>query len=319
MDNDIKVLHESQLIDGSNDWDYKKNRSLLVADSFKRLGFDNKFYRMRDCGTYLEFRRYKSGDFKLNTANFCKQRLCPMCSWRRSLKIFSQVSIIMEELKKTDYRFIFLTLTQKNCEGRDLKEYIDNMYKAWKKLFSRKKFKLSFIGWFRALEVTHNIDPDSKSYNTFHPHFHVVLVVNKSYFNDKRIYISQEEMIQLWRKSLKVDYDPNVDIRVFDKRKNIKKSVAEVAKYTVKDTDIIIPDNLELTDYSVMILDEALANRRLVAFGGVFKTIHKAMNLDDYETGDLINTDSDNCCNDEMDYIIEKYSWHIGYKQFRRI
>ena len=72
-----------------------KKKSLLLSESYKRLGLEKKSFRVSECGTFLEFKKFVDGSLKLNGANFCKVRLCPMCSWRRSLKIFSQVSEIM--------------------------------------------------------------------------------------------------------------------------------------------------------------------------------------------------------------------------------
>lgn len=49
-----------------------------------------------------------------------------MCAWRRSLKIFGQVSKVMDHVEKNyNYRYIFLTLTVKNCYGEDLKDTLD--------------------------------------------------------------------------------------------------------------------------------------------------------------------------------------------------
>ena len=324
MNNLNKNLDISQnlLVDGSNDWDYKKNRSLELSAVYKRLQMDSKAYSIQNCGTYLEFKRFKNNnDFKLYHANFCKCRLCPMCSWRRSLKIFGQVSRIMEELKKEkEYRFIFLTLTQRNVTGSQLNEELDKMFKGWNKLTKRKQFKNAFIGWFRALEITHNLDVNSKDYDTYHPHYHVILMVHKSYFKKANLYITNDQMIQLWKESMELDYSPNIDIRAFKTDgKDLSKSIAETAKYTVKDDDILISNNQELTDISVLTLDHALSRRRLIAFGGKLKEMHKKLNLDDLETGDLVNTDSDEIENNELDFIIEKYSWHVGYKQYLKI
>lgn len=324
MDNNIKNLDISQnlLVDGKNDWVYKKNRSLELAASYKRLNMDNKAYRVKSCGTYLEFKRFKNNnDFKLNHANFCMNPLCAMCSWRRSLKIFGQVSRIMEELKKEkEYRFIFLTLTQRNVSGSILVDELNLMFKGWKKLTERKPFKKAFIGWFRALEITHNLDINSKDYDSYHPHFHVILMVNKSYFKNPDIYISNDQMIQLWKDSMGLDYSPNIDIRAFKtSKKDLSKSIAETAKYAVKDEDILISDNKELTDITVSILDEAISRRRMIAFGGKLKEMHKKLNLDDIETGDLVNTDSEEIENNELDFVIEKYSWHVGYKQYLKV
>lgn len=321
MDNLNKNMDISQnlLVDGSNDWEYKKLKSLELSEVFKRLDMKNKSLRIENCGSYLEFRRYKdSNDFKLNHANFCKARLCPMCAWRRSKKIFGQVSKIMETvLKDKTQRFVFLTLTQKNTTGEKLSAELDNLFSAWNKLTKRKEFKNAVNGWFRALEITHNTDVLSKDYDTYHPHFHVILMVNNSYFNDVKVYIPQKKMIKLWRECLNIDYDPNIDMRAFKTtKKNLPMSIAETAKYTVKDDDFLISNDEALTDRAVTYLDSAMASRRLIAFGGQLKVIHKMLNLDDAENGDLVNTDNDDPVNDELNYVIEKYSWHVGYKQY---
>lgn len=309
------------------DWQTKKLNTLDLAESYKRLGYENKYYRVRDCGTFLEFRRYQDQSLKLNQANFCKVRLCPMCSWRRSLKIYGQVSKVMDEVSlNNDYDFIFLTLTCRNVLGEDLSSTIDILFNAFKKMTKRKRFKQSIKGYFRALEVTHNLDYTSNSFDTYHPHFHIILVVNKSYFDDKRYYISQNEWTEIWKSCLKVDYTPIVDVRRFKdtKGQGVSKSIAEVAKYTVKDKDFIVRDDVTMeivetmTDDAVLILDKALAYRRLTSFGGILKDIHKELNLDDPEDGDLINTDNEEI-REDLDYIIERYHWNIGYKQYLKV
>ncbi|HEY8361905.1 MAG TPA: protein rep, partial [Tissierellaceae bacterium] len=125
------------------DWQGKKLRTIELADSYRRLGeeFKSKQYRVSDCGTFLEFKRFiNDNSMKLNKANFCKVRLCPMCSWRRSLKIYGQVSKIMDEVvKNEDLEFIFLTLTTRNCEGQDLSNTIDNIFNAFNKMTKRVK------------------------------------------------------------------------------------------------------------------------------------------------------------------------------------
>lgn len=307
------------------DWREKKLNTLNLSDSYKRLGkeYFNKSTRVSNCGTFLEYKRFKDDySLQLNHANFCKVRLCPMCSWRRSLKIYGQVSKIMNEISSNnEYDFLFLTLTVSNCTSDELSESINKLLKSFQKMSQLKRYKKSIIGHFRALEVTHNLIND-----TYHPHLHCVLVVNKSYCKKKDIYISQEEWTQLWKKSLQIDYIPIVHITKFKDRagKSIEKSVAEASKYTVKSDDYIIKDditgdiNQEFTDKAVKILDRALANRRLIAFGGLLKDIFQQLNLDDPENGDLVNTDNEEIRAD-LNYIIERYSWNIGYKQYIKI
>lgn len=316
----IEVLKDINKNGKDNNWKERKESNLKLADSYKRLGF-KKYYRVVDCSTFLEFGVTKSSNLKLLKANFCKVRLCPMCAWRRSLKIFGQVSKVMDYVERNyNYRYIFLTLTVKNCYGEDLKDTLGLMTKSFNKLSERKAFKQAVKGYFRSLEITYN-----KKDNTYHPHFHLILAVNKNYFTDDRTYLSQEKWTNLWKESLKVDYTPVVDVRrVKSKNKDFGKVVAETAKYTVKADDYLIKDedgkiDEELTDNVVKTLDKALHRKRLVSFGFIFKEIHKMLKLDDTEDGSLENTDNEDELRDDLTDIILRYQWNIGIKNYKLV
>lgn len=300
-----------------NDWKKDKLKTILIGESFKRLNNEKKALRLFDCGTYLEFKRFLSdNERRLFRANFCKVRLCPMCMKRRSKKIYGQASKVMNAAQNK-YEFLFLTLTIKNCKAEDLKETLDLMFKSWTKMFRRAAIQKAVKGWFRGLEVTHNLDHNSESYNTFHPHFHVILAVNKSYFKSKN-YLKQSDFKELWKSCLGVDYDPIVDVRRFraSDKKELAKSLAEATKYTVKDSDFIINEDIILTDCAIYTLDQALANRRLTAWGGELKEIHKQLNLDDAEDGDLVNTDNEDEIREDLNYIIECVGWNFGLSNY---
>lgn len=335
---DYNILSDTKSNGDENPWRIKKINSLLLSESYKRLELNKKSFRVKNCGEVLSFKKYLDGNLKLHQANFCKIRLCPMCAWRRSLKIFGQVSKIMDRaVQEKEFDYLFLTLTVQNCNPNELNDSITKLMAAFKELNRTKEFKTIVKGYFRALEVTHNLNSDSKSYDTYHPHFHCILVVNKSYC--KKQYLTQNQWTSIWKKCLKADYTPIVHITKFKSSDSneLKKSIAETAKYSVKDSDFIIKlddkyshqlsnkelddINLELsklTDNSVKILDKALANRRLTAFGGILKQYHKELNLDDIENGDLINTDNEEL-REDLTYIIVRYGWHIGLKNYIEI
>lgn len=318
----ITVLRDYQKnSDKARPWLEKKKNSLEVSKSYKRLNLLKRYYKMRECGSYLEFKRFLiDNSMKLNRANFCKVRLCPLCAWRRSLKVFGQVSQIMDKIQANDkYDFLFLTLTIKNCKGPDLGPTIDILMKGYDKLFKRRKIANVIKGSFRALEITHNSNPYSKSYNTYHPHFHLILVVNKSYFT-ARDYINITQWRNYWQECIDVDYQPMLDIRrINNTQNNISKSIAEVAKYTIKDSDILHKD-LSLQDEIVSTLDEVLYGRRLVSFRGIFFQIRKQLKLDDVVEGDLVHTNIDDMeLNVDLEYIIERYQWNIGFSDYKLI
>ena len=306
-----------------NNWKKRKEDNLNLAESYKRLGY-KKYYRVVDCSTFLEFRYFFNlNEKKLNRANFCKVRLCPMCSWRRSLKIFGQVSKVMDYVEENyNYRYIFLTLTVENCYGEDLKKTLDHMTESFNRMNQRKIFKQSIKGYFRSLEITYN-----KECNTYHPHFHLILAVNESYFTDKNYYLSQKKWTNLWKDCLKVDYTPVVDVRRIKKDDNNKfgKAVAETAKYTVKSEDFIIRNedgqiNEKLTDEVVKTLDLALHRKRLTSFGFIFKEVHKKLNLDDPEDGRLEETHNDDEeLRDDLFSVILRYQWNFGIKNYKLV
>jgi len=338
---DMQVLSDKKPNGDERPWRLKKVKSLNVSESYGRLDWENRQLLVSSCANTLAFKVSEDGTKKLSNVYFCKNRLCPMCSWRRELKIFHQVSKVINYLNSEDkYSFLFLTLTCKNVSGGDLKVQMDLMFKAYHNMFRRKDVDKSIKGWFRALEITHDVNKkitremykksfqhyeklglkvgdDNPNYNMYHPHFHVILMVNKSYFVDKDYYIKQSEWTSLWQESLRCDYIPIVNIKKF--RSNSTKSVSEVAKYTVKDTDYLISNDLELTDSTIATLDLGLRNRRLVAFGKLMKDIHKLLNLASPEDDDdLIHIDEDSEICDEVNQAMQFYRWNVGYSNYFR-
>src|SRR5699024_12097142 len=69
-------------------------------------------------------------------------------------------------------------------------------------------------------------------------------------------------------------------------------AIDETAKYPVKDTDFMTDDE-ERNLQRLADLEEGLYRKRLISYGGLLKEIHKELNLDDAEDGDLIHTDDE--------------------------
>lgn len=300
--NDTLDILNGQDIVLDSKWTDKKRQSTYLSEIFESLGMVEKAIRIKECGSFIEFSKFEN-NIKLTNANFCKTRLCPMCNWRRSLKIFAQLSKIMDSLKNKDYQFLFLTLTVKNCKDFELKDTIDNLMNGWNKFNQRKNFKESILGYYRALEITVNLET-----NEYHPHFHVILAVSPSYFKKTGLYIKNKDWAKMWQESVNIDYLPIVDIRKVKSKTNNKKDlgsvVAETAKYTVKDSDYLTGDK-EKDKQKIWILENALSKRRLIAMGGVFKEVHKKINLDDPIDGELTDF-----VNEIVADAIFKFNWH---------
>jgi plasmid rolling circle replication initiator protein Rep len=167
-----------------------------------------------------------------------------------------------------DTRFLFMTLTIRNCEVKDLRATLDLMRRAWVRLTQLRNFPAR--GWVRAVEITR-----SQKYRTAHPHYHCLLMVPPAYFQSD--YLKQDQWAELWQQCLRIDYRPVVDIRAVNldlvqtsqrvnkPPRNMWAAVAEILKYAVKPSDMVRDHDwfLELTDQ--------LHKTRAVAIGGILK------------------------------------------------
>ena len=302
----------------------------------KSYYYKKRAERLTNCGTWLQFMQCPNGHKEstyLKTANFCKLRLCSLCQWRRSLFTYHQFLTVAHEVQErcSGCQFIFMTLTGKNVTAEELPNAITHYLKSFRRLTMYKIFKQAIKGTFRTLEITYNART-----NTFHPHFHIISVVNSSYFHESsKNYISQKRLTELWKKAFQVEYTPIVDIRKVRKKKENKKTVlkavnelnndlagaaAEVAKYAVKFSDIFKSKNKQEV---VKVLDLALAGRRMIAYTGIMKQAHIALKLKDVEDSDLTDTEGSNFdekCNCKIcrsELAIIDWLFNFGYGKYK--
>ena len=264
----VEILREVSSTGKERPWvkhkrDSKRLAKLYAAandDAF--LISDKRLQALESCGDYLEFVNYSDGTKKFRRSNFCKLRLCPMCQWRRSLKLSWRLYQAMEK-SKDKCRFLFVTFTQKNCAGADLRDELIRMSKAFSSMLRRKPLNGLVVGSCRTFELTINLRD-----MTYHPHIHAVLAVKPSYFTG-RYYLKQSRWRELWQGAMKLDYLPQVSVKAVDA------DVAfEAAKYETKGLSLL--DKLADIRQSVEVLTtvhKALYHKRLVSFTGFFKAI----------------------------------------------
>lgn len=166
-------------------------------------------------------------DGLIASANFCRNRFCPTCQWRRSVKLFRQNYECFEWIKAMypGCRFVFLTLTVRNVSIDLLASRLADMSNAWHRFTMRRDFKhLDLLGWLRVLEVTRN----SRT-GTYHPHFHVVIVVPAGLWLP-----DHDWWLRCWQLAARDESIMFVNLRVLD---GSKSSIEEISKYVVKDSD----------------------------------------------------------------------------------
>ena len=250
--------------------------------------FERYAVRMAQCAEVLRFvwvDPSSDGEIllKLRDARFCRLRHCPVCQWRRMLmwqaRFYQSLPKLVSEHHKA--RWLFLTLTVRNCSITELSDTLTTMNTAWQRFIKRQDFK-PVLGWVRTTEVTRGRD------GTAHPHFHCLLMVPASWFTGRQ-YVKQARWVDLWRDCLRVDYLPVVDVRVVKAKEGqesgeaLQAAVRETLKYSVKPADMTDDPQwfLELTRQT--------HKRRFVAAGGALKDVLK---LDQETDQDLVTTDS---------------------------
>lgn len=271
--------------------------------------------RVENCSQVLGFAHdplaTKKNKLKLQTAWFCRVRNCPVCQWRRSLMWQAKVYRALPRLLRDypDTRFLFMTLTIRNCEVKDLRVTLDRMRRAWVRLTQLRCFPAR--GWVRAVEITR-----SERYRTAHPHYHCLLMVPPAYFQGD--YLKQDQWAELWRQCLRIDYRPVVDIRavkldlaqtsqrVNKPPRNMWQAVAEILKYAVKPSDMVRDHDwfLELTDQ--------LHKTRAVAIGGTLKRYIK-----ERERENLIREPGEDPTTEEKQRLY--FGWKPAVRKYRRV
>lgn len=305
--NNTQELDENQDTKANKvkDFRIKKIQNDKIAVFYDKLGQKKKASYLRNCSNQPVF--YidpETNESKILTNFFCRQRLCPMCSWQKAKKTFSNIFSVISDIEFKDLKYIFITLTIKNCKSDELSNNLDILFKGWRRLTSNKKqpFRKIFVGMFRSLEITYNSET-----NTYHPHFHILCAVRKEYFSkENKDYLNQDKLIKIWKKACNLDYKPSVDIR---KVKNEEyKAVAEVAKYTVKSSDIESAQVLK-------ILDSALFRRRLISYHDLFKEVKAKLELEDEDDQNISDANFNSILANSA--IIKKmFRWNIGTKTY---
>lgn len=318
-------------------WREKKLANELLARAYDDVNPD-KASRLRDCGRNLTFRVYADGTKKLESMISCRVRLCPMCTWRRSLVNFANNVSIVKLLEQQKPRaWLFGTFTLRRCTGEELSKQLDLVLYAWKKLMLNTVVKSAVKGSYRGLEVAHDIDPYiteasysrrkkwcenrglsvgdlNPTYNTYHVHIHAIFCVNSSYFKNST-YLKHEQWTEAWKQALGVDYVPSVDIRRVKANANgFSGAVGEVSKYATKSKDYIIPDDWDLTVETVRLLDGVLNGRRLVSYSGCMLEAKRQLKLSDEESADLAKI-SGEYAESDLSYKLVTYFWMSGYTQ----
>ena len=196
-------------------------------------GYERRAERMANCESYTSGMLCpKCHTFHTVKASLCRDRLCPNCGWALSRRRAAAVLQAVEDIGSWEpIEVIHVVLTLKHENDMNPAEQIDDLQAAISRLMRRKRMKENTIGSVRSVEI-------KKGKNGFHPHIHMLMIVNADYFHNP---IKQRELVTMWREAARMDYNPIVWIKkAYDGKnagKDLKDAIYECVKYTIKTSE----------------------------------------------------------------------------------
>lgn len=286
--------------------DYKSQVSkimqkLAIKKAANKTVLDYCFYsmqlekaeRIRHCAEHIGVTNI-NGIAKIVKADFCRERICNVCAWRRQAKFLVTTQPVLNALAEKGYNFIFATLTVKNVQLKDLESTMQTMFDGLKRFYNNRKIKKAFKGYIRSVEMTYN-----EKTTEYHPHIHILAAVERDYFTNSDKYISEGMLAEIWQKSAKLTYEPIVDIRAVD---DTDKASLETLKYALK------PSKYK---EAIKAFDTILKGRRLISFCGIVSKIRKELKLCDDEN--LLDVDKSEKI---ITYDLYKFDVNGGFYNF---
>lgn len=178
-------IQKEHLIDVINNKEY--NNTIIkyyerLSKEYSNVNFASNIDSIENCNSYWildHYREQKVKDFK--KTNLCKDKFCNNCKKVKQASRLAKFMPIIEETKKDKYLY-HLVLTVPNCNGADLKQNIQQIFKSFYNLNRYLNLNLKikgldfsqygYSGAIRSLEVTFK----RKEY---HPHLHCIIALDK--------------------------------------------------------------------------------------------------------------------------------------------
>ena len=292
-------------------WDVHRAQAQAVEGVYQGTVFDSLAGRIKGCTGHLGF-VWSDPDpttgelhLKLRSAHFCRVRHCPVCQWRRSLMWQARFlkALPSIEAEYPTARWLFLTLTVRNCKITDLRRTIQDMNQSWHRLIKRREFDSNTLGWIRTTEITRGRDDSA------HPHFHVLMMVRPSYFTHN--YVTQRRWTELWQECARLDYTPIVHVKAVKPKLGVgsldqlplRRAVSETLKYAVKPSD--------MNDDWLIQLTRQVYHLRFIASGGVLKNV---LREGEETEKDLLLADDPSATDASEPDVF--FKWHRGIKRY---
>lgn len=277
--------------DKVNSWTKHKKYAMTVSAHLAEAAaretiLEKRAERMSMCGNTVLYDILPDGKMHYAGAWLCRDRLCPICSWRLGIKRLGEsiktVQRLAEIMPKT--KAIHVVLTVKNVKLQNLRETLELMSAGFARL-RRRQLWLDYVkGYMKSVEITYNAEK-----KTYHPHMHIICIVPYYYTRQ----ISYGDWVELWRDCMKMSYNPviwakhaykdpvpdisgsmyDIDKEQSSTMSKATEAIIEATKYNTK------PDELPEIAKAGEIAELALSLKalRMVSYGGIIKKIRQEL------------------------------------------
>jgi hypothetical protein len=234
-------------------WRQKRDRVRLALTSLHPG--DPRLEAFENCGTSAWVLRSTTNPehYRIRT-NKCRDRFCDACAGEKRRLISMN---LVRQLPNQQLRFLTFTL---KSSARPLSEQIDRIYKSFRTLRNRKKFRKKLFGGISFLELTVNLRT-----GLWHPHLHVIASGQ---------YIPKTELDSAW---FSITGDSYItDIRIIH-------NTAQVAGYLTKYASKLIPGEVWRSPKHLAEAITDLDQRRTFNTFGTWKSLELSKKPDDGE------------------------------------
>ena len=307
------IIHNAQNVNISS-YENAKHGAEKLQEYISKYYINNEkqaqAHNVQECGTFLQFKCYENNQSLLHKANFCKNPLCPMCEWRKHLKLSKAVESALNQSKGYIYHIV---LGIPNVQALN-KKTIANLQSSANKFLNDESA-------IYAKAFTHNLEITYSAEHGFHPHLHCLvetdyfIKISKAFVKDLSLY---------WRSIVEPTFEYNFNmvsyfgggcntcesgytcyIRGIPKTQ-LHSASEELTKYVFK------TKQEELNYDSVSQLMSALYNKRkFTSKGTIKKNIAKAIkNISNAELEKELNLNN-------LEWWYQVYNWIGGHYELQ--
>lgn len=317
-------------------WAQHKRFATIVAKHMRAAArphdnLEGRSIRMANCAERIIYNIEPDGTMHYGGTWLCRDRLCPVCAWRLSIKRVGEMVATMARLAEEipGAKAIHVCLTVRNCGGEELRDVINGLSEGFARLRRRSLWVDYIKGYMRSIEVSYNAEEE-----TYHPHIHVIAIVGPGYTRQ----ISMGDWVSMWRECANLEYNPIVwashayakkpevepprfavyDLQAdgpvasteWEKSPDIS-AITEAIKYPLKpETLPKIAQNADIKTVA-----EALAGVRMIAFGGVVKKIRRELGFTDHDKPDELPETNINPGEMRPEFVLV-YQWAANLRRY---